>query len=100
MKIYYKNENIDFEIEVYDEMINSLENFVKSIKSSKSGINSITIGYGDEKFDNSKNNVLVSVSKLIILNESFVHELKFIKEKYSNINYMEIIIFAFTAEQK
>ena len=90
LRMYYKNEDIDFEIEYYEGMVNSLENLVKSIKSSKSSISSITIDYVDEKFDNSKNNVLVSISKFIILNESFVHELKFIKEKYSNINYMAI----------
>ena len=90
LKSYYKNDGVEFEIESYEGLINSFEGFVESIKSVKSTISSIIISYDDEKFENGKNNVLLSVSKLITLNESFVRELKFIKEKYSNINYMTI----------
>ena len=90
LRTYYKNEDVYFGIEDYDDLINSLENFAETIKGTKSGINSVIDAFGAEKFDNSDNYVLVRSSRLIILNESFGLELKFIKEKYSNINYMEI----------
>ena len=71
-------------ISSYHKMINSLQGLINSAKESKSSFESINIEYPNEEFDIAKANLLLRFDRFVIFHESFIKELRFIKDKYVN----------------
>ncbi len=71
-----------------NKLIDSFKGLIDSAKDSRSSFASITIAYPNENFDVAKENLLLRFDRFVIFHESFIRELKFIKDKYLNNNSM------------
>lgn len=66
-----------------DVLVESLSDFIVGAKDSKANFESMEIGPYNPGYEKSKEDMLISYANLITFHESLLHELKFIKDKYS-----------------